>query len=38
VHPVTESRFLAAVQLIGQLPFLRSEPRAIRVVEETFEE
>ena len=38
VHPVTESRFMAAVQLIGQLPFLRSAPRAIRVIEETFEE
>jgi homoserine dehydrogenase len=38
VHPVVESRFLAAVQLIGRLPFLRSAPRAIRVVEETFEE
>jgi homoserine dehydrogenase len=38
VHPVPESRFMAAVHLIGQLPFLRSEPRAIRVIEETFEE
>src|SRR5918912_373121 len=38
VHPVVESRFLAAVQLIGQLPFLRSPPRSIRVIEETFEE
>jgi homoserine dehydrogenase len=38
VHPVAESRFMAAVRLIGQLPFLRSEPRAIRVIEETFEE
>jgi homoserine dehydrogenase len=38
LHPVLESRFMAAVQLIGQLPFLRSEPRPIRVIEETFEE
>jgi homoserine dehydrogenase len=38
VHPVLESRFMAAVHLIGQLPFLRSEPRPIRVIEETFEE
>jgi homoserine dehydrogenase len=38
VHPVTESNFMAAVHLIGQLPFLRSEPRAIRVIEETFED
>jgi homoserine dehydrogenase len=38
VHPVSESRFMAAVQLIGQLPFMRSAPRAIRVIEETFEE
>jgi homoserine dehydrogenase len=37
VHPVLESRFLAAVHLIGQLPFLRSAPRPIRVIEETFE-
>jgi homoserine dehydrogenase len=38
VHPVLESRFIAAVHLIGQLPFLRSPPRAIRVIEETFGE
>jgi homoserine dehydrogenase len=38
VHPVAESRFMAAVHLIGQLPFVRSAPRAIRVIEETFEE
>jgi homoserine dehydrogenase len=37
VHPVLESRFMAAVHLIGQLPFLRSAPRPIRVIEETFE-
>ncbi len=38
VHPVLESSFMAAVDLIGRLPFLRSQPRAIRVIEETFEE
>jgi homoserine dehydrogenase len=38
MHPVLESKFLAAVQLIGRLEFLRSPPRVIRVIEETFEE
>ena len=37
MHPVLESRFHAAVTLIGRLDFLRSEPRVIRVIEETFE-
>src|SRR3954454_8111682 len=37
MHPVLESRFHAAVRLIGGLDFLRSEPRVIRVIEETFE-
>ncbi len=36
VHPVLESRFFAAVGAIGQLDFLRSPPRAIRVIEEQF--
>jgi homoserine dehydrogenase len=36
VHRVLESRFLAAVDLIGRLEFLRSPPRVIRVIEETF--
>ncbi|HEX2231989.1 MAG TPA: homoserine dehydrogenase [Thermoleophilaceae bacterium] len=36
VHPVAESRFYAAVRLIGQLDFMRSPPRAIRVIEEEF--
>jgi homoserine dehydrogenase len=36
VHPVLESKFMAAVQLIGRLDFLRSRPRVIRVIEETF--
>jgi homoserine dehydrogenase len=38
LHPVLESRFMAAVHMIGQLPFIRAQPRAIRVIEETFEE
>jgi homoserine dehydrogenase len=37
MHPVLESKFHAAVSLIGRLDFLRSEPRVIRVIEETFE-
>jgi homoserine dehydrogenase len=36
VHRVLESKFLAAVELIGGLEFLRSRPRVIRVIEETF--
>ncbi|MBA2567098.1 MAG: homoserine dehydrogenase [Thermoleophilaceae bacterium] len=36
VHRVLESKFLAAVELIGRLEFLRSRPRVIRVIEETF--
>jgi homoserine dehydrogenase len=36
LHPLPESRFYAAVQLIGQLDFMRSSPRAIRVIEEEF--
>ena len=35
-HPVLESKFKAAVDLIGRLDFLRSPPRWIRVIEETF--
>ena len=38
MHPVQEAKFHAAVQLIGRLDFLRSPPRVIRVIEETFEE
>ncbi|MEA2178726.1 MAG: hypothetical protein QOG77_2023, partial [Solirubrobacteraceae bacterium] len=33
-HPILESRLRAAVELIGRLEFLRSPPRAIRVIEE----
>jgi homoserine dehydrogenase len=36
LHPLLESRFYAAVRLIGQLDFMRSAPRAIRVLEEEF--
>ncbi|MDQ3644949.1 MAG: ACT domain-containing protein, partial [Actinomycetota bacterium] len=37
MHPVLESRFRAAVDLIGRLDFVRSTPRVIRVISETFE-
>ena len=37
MHPVLESRFRAAVDLIGRLDFVRSPPRVIRVIEEVFE-
>jgi homoserine dehydrogenase len=36
VHPLLESRFFAAVQRIADLDFMRSPPRAIRVIEEQF--
>jgi homoserine dehydrogenase len=36
VHPILESRLFAAVDLIGALTFIRSAPRAIRVIEEQF--
>jgi homoserine dehydrogenase len=36
MHPLLESRFYAAVRLIGQLDFVRSAPRAIRVIDEEF--
>ena len=31
LHPLLESRFYAAVRMIGQLDFMRAPPRAIRV-------
>jgi homoserine dehydrogenase len=37
VHPVLESAFDAAVELIGRLDFLRAPPRTIRVIEELFD-
>src|ERR687885_322356 len=36
LHPLLESRFYAAVRLIGQMPFMRAPPRAIRVLDEEF--
>jgi homoserine dehydrogenase len=36
LHPLLESRFYAAVRLIGRLDFMRAAPRAIRVIEEEF--
>jgi homoserine dehydrogenase len=36
LHPLEESRFYAAVRLIAQLDFMRSAPRAIRVIDEEF--
>jgi len=36
LHPLLESRFYAALRLIGRLDFMRSAPRAIRVIEEEF--
>jgi homoserine dehydrogenase len=35
-HPILESRFYAAVELIARLDFLRARPRAIRVIDEEF--
>jgi homoserine dehydrogenase len=37
VHPVLESKFLAAVELIGRLDFVREQPRVIRVIDEAFD-
>ena len=36
-HPLLESRFYAALERIGALPFLRDAPRAIRVIDEEFD-
>ena len=36
LHPLLESRLYAAVRMIGQLDFMRSAPRAIRVIDEDF--
>ncbi len=35
-HRIPESRFFAAVELIGALDFMRAAPRAIRVIDEQF--
>ncbi|MFN2616323.1 MAG: homoserine dehydrogenase [Thermoleophilaceae bacterium] len=37
MHPVLESKFRAAIELIGGLEFVRSAPRVVRVIEEVFE-
>ena len=37
MHPVLESKFRAAVELISRLEFVREPPRVIRVIEEVFE-
>src|ERR671930_191250 len=36
LHPLLESRLYAAVRMIAQLDFMRSAPRAIRVIDEEF--
>jgi homoserine dehydrogenase len=36
LHPLLESRFYGALHLISRMAFVRSEPRAIRVIEEEF--
>lgn len=36
IHPLLESRVREALERIGELEFLRSTPRAIRVIEEEF--
>jgi len=36
-HPVLESKFRAAVEMIERLDFVRTKPRVIRVIDETFE-
>ena len=36
MHPMAESRFYEGLERIADLPFLRSRPRAIRVIDEEF--
>ena len=36
MHPVLESKFRAAVEMLSRLDFVREAPRVIRVIEETF--
>jgi homoserine dehydrogenase len=36
VHPILESKFYAALEMISALDFMRSRPRAIRVIEAEF--
>ena len=35
-HPLLESRLFAALEAIAGLEFVRSRPRAIRVIDEEF--
>ena len=35
-HPLLESKFFAACDLIAALDFVRARPRAIRVIDEQF--
>jgi len=37
MHPILESKFRAAVDMIERLDFVRSKPRSIHVIEEVFE-
>ena len=37
IHPMLESRLAQAVEQIGEFDFIRSPPRAIRVIDEEFE-
>jgi homoserine dehydrogenase len=37
MHPVLESKFRAAVEMIGRLDFVRAAPRVVRVIEEVFQ-
>jgi homoserine dehydrogenase len=36
VHPIRESAFYAAAELIARLDFVTAPPRAIRVLDEEF--
>jgi homoserine dehydrogenase len=37
MHPVLESKFRAAVEMIGRLDYVRAAPRVVRVIEEVFQ-
>jgi homoserine dehydrogenase len=37
IHPLLESRLRTAIEAIGGLDFIRSQPRKIRVIDEEFE-
>ncbi len=36
IHPLAESRLREALRRLGELDFVHSPPRAIRVIEEEF--